>query len=111
MSAFEHLMTLGSFMLALGIGAILSFLAVLVHHRTTIKLSVAHLFWVLAILCNQLSFWLGSFPFHNALRADIYSIVYVVVSPLLLYAQGAVAVTDAGESMDLPAHHARNMRV
>jgi hypothetical protein len=111
MSAFEHLMTLGSFVLALGIGAILNFGAVLVHHRRSAKTSAAHLCWVAAILCNQLSFWLGSFLFHNDTHADIFTLGYVVLSPLVLYAQGALAVTDGGETMDVAAHHDQSKRI
>ncbi len=111
MSGYEHLMTLGSFVIALGIGSILNFAAVLAHHRRTAKVSAAHLLWVGAILFNQMSFWLGSFLFHNETHADVYMLSYVVISPILLYAQGALAVTDGREDMDLVNHNERNRRI
>src|SRR5262249_15271368 len=111
MSGYEHLMTLGSFVIALGIGSILNFAAVLAHHRRPAKISATPLFWVASILFNQMAFWLGCFLFHNESHADIYMLSYVVISPILLYAQGALAVTDGRETMDLVAHNERNKHI
>lgn len=107
---FEHLMTLGSFILALGLTTILLFLAALVHRRSEVKLSTAHLLWMSAIFVNQINFWLGSYVFHDIAHSSYPTIAFVIVFPILLYLQSALVVADAdkGASLDMVAHHARN---
>ena len=107
---FEHLITLGSFILALGLATILMFVATLVHRRHEVKLSMPHMLWMAAIFVNQINFWLGSYAFHDIARADLADIIFVVVFPILLYLQSALVVTEQAGALDLRAHHARNKR-
>lgn len=107
---FEHLITLGSFILALGLTTILMFLATLVHRRHEVKLSLPHLLWAAAIFVNQINFWVGSYVFHDIPRASYLDIIFVIVFPILLYLQSALVVTEQNGMLDLRAHHARNKR-
>lgn len=107
---FEHLMTLGSFILALGLASILMFIATLVHRRHEVKLSLPHLLWMGAIFVNQINFWLGSYAFHDMTHASYADIAFVVIFPILLYLQSALVVTEQSGAVDLVAHHARNKR-
>lgn len=111
MSVFEHLMTLGSFILALGVASILSFASTPVHRRREVRLSAPVLLWAGAIFLHQIVFWLAAYQFQATQAANYMSIGFVVAQPLLLYLQSATVVTDASASLDLPAHHARNARV
>ena len=110
MSVFEHLMTLGSFILALGLATVLMFVAALVHRRHEVKLSLPHLLWMSAIFINQINFWLGSYVFHHIAHADYMTIGFVIVFPILLYLQSALVVTEQAGTLDLRLHHARNKR-
>jgi hypothetical protein len=108
MSVFEHLMTLGSFILALGLATILMFLATLAHKRKQAKLSAPHLIWMAAIFVNQINFWLGSYALRDVTHTSYMSIGFVVVFPVLLYLQSALVVADNDGPLDMPAHHASN---
>jgi hypothetical protein len=108
MSVFEHLMTLGSFILALGLATILLFLATLAHKRKQAKLSAPHLIWMAAIFVNQINFWLGSFALRDITHSTYVSIAFVIVFPTLLYLQSALVVADTDGPLDMPAHHASN---
>jgi hypothetical protein len=108
MSVFEHLMTLGSFILALGLASILMFLATLAHKRKHAKLSAPHLLWMAAIFINQINFWLGSYALHDITHSSYTSIAFVIIFPILLYLQSALVVADADGTLDMPAHHASN---
>jgi hypothetical protein len=105
---FEHLMTLGSFILALGLATILMFLATLAHKRKRAKLSAPHLLWMAAIFVNQINFWLGSFALRDISHASLMSIAFVIVFPTLLYLQSALVVADNDGPLDMVAHHASN---
>src|SRR5215468_9523965 len=91
---FEHLMTLGSFILALSLTTILMFLASLVHRRHEVKLSLPHALWMAAIFINQINFWLGSYVYHRIGQASYEMIVFVIAFPVLLYLQSALVVTE-----------------
>lgn len=108
MSVFEHLMTLGSFILALGLASILMFLATLAHKRKEAKLSAPHMLWMAAIFVNQINFWLGSYALHDITHSSYTSIAFVIVFPILLYLQSALVVADADGPLDMPVHHANN---
>lgn len=108
MTVFEHLMTLGSFILALAIATILMFLATLAHKRNLARLSAPHLLWMGAIFVNQINFWLGSYALHDITRSSYVSIAFVVLFPVLLYLQSALVVADDDGTLDMPAHHASN---
>jgi hypothetical protein len=110
MSVFEHLMTLGSFILALGLATILMFVATLVHRRSEARLSLPHALWMAAIFVNQINFWLGSYVYHDIERASLEKIGFVIAFPILLYLQSAMVVTEQSGALDLAAHHARNKR-
>lgn len=110
MSVFEHLMALGSFILALGLTTILMFVAALVHRRHEVKLSLPQLLWTAAIFVNQINFWLGSFVYRHLTHADYPTIAFVIVFPILLYLQSALVVTEQSGALDLRLHHARNKR-
>jgi hypothetical protein len=105
---FEHLMTLGSFILALSLATILMFLATLAHKRKQAKLSTPHLLWMAAIFVNQINFWLGSYALRHITHATYVSIAFVIVFPVLLYLQSALVVADNDGPLDMPAHHASN---
>jgi len=108
MSVFEHLMTLGSFILALGLATILMFLATLAHKRAEAKLSAPHLIWMAAIFINQINFWLGSYALHDITHSSYASIAFVIAFPILLYLQSALIVADTDSPLDMPAHHDAN---
>jgi hypothetical protein len=110
MSVFEHLMTLGSFILALGLATILMFVATLVHRRAEVRLSLPHALWTAAIFVNQINFWLGSYVYHEIEHASLEKIGFVIAFPILLYLQSAMVVAEQSGALDMPAHHARNKR-
>lgn len=110
MSIFEHLMTLSSFMLALGIATILTFLARLYHRRGQVRLSAAHLLWVAGILLGQIVFWLGSYSFSGTQRSSLPTIGFVILQPILLYLQSALVAPDREDIGDLAAYHATEGR-
>jgi hypothetical protein len=108
MSVFEHLMTLGSFILALGLASVLMFLARLAHRRKDARLSGPHFLWMAAIFVNQINFWLGAYALHDITHSTYVSIAFVIVFPILLYLQSALVVADTDGPLDMQAHHASN---
>lgn len=110
MSAFEHMMTLSSFIFALAIGTILLSVATLVHKREQVKLALAPMLWMGAIFLVQINAWLVMFNFHDVTRWTFSSVVTLVVLPVLLFMQAALVVPDQGGSLDLAEHHRRNFR-
>jgi len=108
MSVFEHLMTLGSFILALGLASVLMFLARLAHRRKDARFSAPHFIWMAAIFVNQINFWLGSYALHDITHSTYVSIAFVIVFPILLYLQSALVVADTDGPLDMQAHHANN---
>jgi hypothetical protein len=110
LSIFEHLMALGSFVLALGIAAILASLATLVHRRAEAKLYAPPLLWMGAIFLELINFWVGAFDYRSLDRASFVTIAFVVIYPTLVFLQAALVTPEAGGTMDLVAHHNRNYR-
>lgn len=105
MSVFEHLLTLGSFVLALGIGTILTFTASLFQRRREVRLSAAHLLWVLVIFLDQIGFWLGAYMFSGVARASFTSIAFVIAQPILFFLQSAFVAPSLSGVTDLRAFH------
>lgn len=105
MSVFEHLLTLGSFVLALGIGTILAFLASLFQRRREVRISSAHLLWVLVIFVGQIGFWLGAYMFSGVARASFPAIAFIVAQPILYFLQSAFVAPALSEGTDLRALH------
>lgn len=109
-TAFEHLITLGSFILALGIASILMSVAMLVHRRSDVRLSGPLMLWMFATFLEQASFWLGSYNYRQLEDASLVEVVFVVLYPTLLFLQSALVSPQQEVSLDLVAHHRRNHR-
>ena len=103
-------MALGSFVLALGIAAILASLATLVHRRVQAKLYAPPLLWMGAIFLELINFWVGAFDYRSIDRISFVTIAFVVIYPTLLFLQAALVTPETGGSMDLRTHHERNYR-
>lgn len=110
MTIFEYLLTLASFMLALGIGHLLTFAASLYHRRGEVRLSVAHTLWVMVIFLAQLEFWLGAYQFSATTRSSLPAIAFVIVQPTLLYLASAMVAPEPAKAPDLRAYHASEGR-
>lgn len=110
MSVFEHLLTLGSFVIALGIGTILTFTASLFQRRREVRLSSAHLLWVLVIFFSQLGFWLGAYMFSGVARASFPAIAFIIAQPILFFLQSAFVASGLNGETDLRAFHRANGR-
>ncbi|MEQ1931781.1 MAG: hypothetical protein ABL957_14790 [Parvularculaceae bacterium] len=110
MSAFEHLLTLVSFVLALSMATLLLFVATLWRRRKEARFSLPHALWMLIIFLNQVGFWIGAYNFHDVETATYFSIVFIIVQPVLLFLQSAFVVTGDDGPPDLRAHHADNGR-
>jgi len=110
MSVFEHLIALGSFILALGIASILVGIATLVHRRAEARLSAAQLMWMAAIFLELINFWLGAYNYRNVREASYVTISFVVIYPTLLFLQAALVAPEQGQPPDLVANHQRNHR-
>lgn len=110
MSAFEHLLTLVSFVLALSMATILLFAATLYRRRREVRLSAPHALWTLIIFLNQIGFWLGAYNFHERTTATYAAIAFIVVQPVILFLQSAFVVTGDQGPFDLRAHHIANGR-
>jgi len=109
-TAFEHLITLGSFILALGIASILMSVAMLVHRRADVKLSAPLMLWMFATFLEQASFWLGSYNYRQLEDASLVEVVFVVLYPTLLFLQSALVSPQQEVSLDMVEHHRRNHR-
>ena len=110
MSAFEHLLTLGSFVLAISLAQILRFCAAAFHRRKEVRLSPAHALWVAIIFLAQISFWLGAYNFQAEARMTYEAIAFVVVQPVLFFLQSALVSAGGDKGFDLKAHHAADGR-
>jgi hypothetical protein len=110
MSAFEHLLTLGSFVLAISIATILRFVAAAYHRRRETHASLAHALWVAIIFFGQVSFWLGAYNFESQARMSLFAVAFVVVQPVLLFLQSALVSAGGEKGLDLAAHHAADGR-
>lgn len=105
MSVFEHLLTLGSFVLALGIGTILTSTASLFQRRREVRWSAAHLLWVLVIFFGQIGFWLGAYMFSGVARASFPAIAFIIAQPILFFLQSAFVAPSLSGETDLRAFH------
>lgn len=105
MTVFEHLLTLGSFVLALGIGTILTFAAGLFQRRREVRFSLAHLLWLLVIFSAQIAFWLGSYMFSAVAHSSFPAIAFVIVQPILFFLQSAFVAPSGEAKLDLQAFH------
>jgi len=110
MSAFEHVMTLSSFIFALAMGTILLSVATLVHKREQVKLALAPMLWMGAVFMTQINGWLVMYNFHDSTRWSYVATATLVIVPVLLFMQAALVVPDQSGSLDLAAHHRRNFR-
>ncbi|WP_395646888.1 hypothetical protein [Terricaulis sp.] len=110
MSVFEHLLTLGSFVLALGIGTILTFAASLFQRRREVRFSVAHLLWMLVIFAGQIAFWLGAYMFSGVAHSSFPAIAFVIAQPILFFLQSAFVAPGGADTLDLQAFHQSNGR-
>lgn len=111
MNVIEHLLTLTSFILALGLTTIVTFVATLIHRRDTAVFSLAHALWMATIFLSHVNYWLGAFMFKGAEHSSYPSLAFIVLYPAILYLQSALVVTEPGSSVDMQAHHARQRHV
>ena len=103
-------MALGSFVLALGIAAILASLATLVHRRAEAKLYAPPLLWMGAIFLELVNFWVGAFDYRSIDRVSFVTFAFVVIYPTLVFLQAALVTPETSGPMDLRTHHNRNYR-
>lgn len=109
---FDHLTALISIILSLGIANLVAFAATLVHRQKKVRLSAPQLLWAAAIFMAQIEFWLSAFAFRTLSQTSVWSVLFIIVVPILHYLQAVLVVPEErpGEVMDLKRHHEENFR-
>ncbi|BCW87386.1 hypothetical protein sos41_05150 [Alphaproteobacteria bacterium SO-S41] len=109
---FDHLTALISIILSLGIANLVAFVATLVHRQKRVRLSAPQLLWAATIFMAQIEFWLSAFAFRTISQATVWSILFVMLVPILHYLQAVLVVPEErpGEVIDLKRHHEENYR-
>ena len=80
MTAFEHVMTLVSFVFALAVTHLLTFFIALVRAGSRVRYSFAHAAWVALSLLLILAWWLGMWDFHALKSWDVGTIGFTLGS-------------------------------
>ena len=109
---FDHLTALISIILSLGIANLVAFAAMLVHRQKKVRLSAPQLLWTATIFLAQIEFWLSAFSFRSISQISAWSILFIILVPVLHYLQAVLVVPEErpGEIIDLKRHHEENFR-
>jgi hypothetical protein len=85
MAAFEHVMTLLSFVFALTIAHLLSSVIALVRAGSRVRYSFTHAVWMFVSLLLVLVWWLSFWDFRVLKSWDVGTIVFTLGGTMLVY--------------------------
>ena len=112
MGAFEHVISLLSFVYALAIAHLLTTVARLIAARERVRFSWFHAYWMLNALLVLVIDWIGFWDMHNVASWTIASIFVVLAQSFVDYMQAALVCPEipAEGAIDLQAFHATHAR-
>ncbi len=112
MGAFEHIISLLSFVYALAIAHVLTTVARLIGQRERVHFSWLHAFWMANAMLVLIIDWISYWDVHAVPSWTMASIAFVVGQSFLDYMQAALVcpeIPDEGE-IDLVAFHETRSR-
>lgn len=106
MSVFEHITTLVSFILSLGIASLATLLATLIQNRNRVAPSIPFFLWMAVIFFIQLSYWLVSFQFRHIRESSLIGLGIVLSTAISAFLACALII-PRGENVayNLRAQH------
>ncbi len=112
MGAFEHVISLLSFVYALAIAHLLTTVARLIANRERVRFSWLHAYWMANALLVLVIDWISFWDMRSVPAWSMVSIALVLAGSFADYLQAALVCPEVpGEGMlDLPAFHARQSR-
>jgi hypothetical protein len=112
MGAFEHVISLMSFVFALAITHLLLAVAGLVRAWQRVRLSGPHALWLLNGLITTLANWISFWDMHTLARWSVGTILFAFALSFVTYLQVALVCPEipAGGPIDLPRFHEEQSR-
>lgn len=112
MGAFEHVISLLSFVYALAIAHLLTTVARLIGSRERVRFSWFHAYWMLNALLVLVVDWVSFWDMHTVPSWTMTSIAVVLVQSFVDYMQAALVCPEipAEGRLDLVAFHATRSR-
>ena len=85
MTAFEHVITIVSFVFALAIAHLLTCVIALVRAGPRVKYSFAHTSWMIISLLLIIAWWLALWDFRTLKSWDVGTVIFTLFGPILAY--------------------------
>lgn len=112
MGAFEHVLSLLSFVYALAIAHLLGTAARLIGARERVRFSWFHAYWMLNALIVLIINWISYWDMHGIRNWSVVSIFMVIAQSVVDFMQAALVCPEvpAEGKVDLVAFHATHAR-
>ncbi len=112
MGAFEHVISLLSFVYALAIAHLLTTVARLIANRERVRFSWLHAYWMANAMTVLVVDWIGYWDLHAVASWTMPSIALCIFSSFADYMQAALVCPEVPPEgpIDLTAFHARQSR-
>jgi hypothetical protein len=112
MGAFEHVMTLVSFVFALAIAHLLSCVVALIRAQGRVRYSFAHSVWLLNALFQVLSWWLSFWDYRAMKSWDVGTVTFTLAVAILIYVYTGLVCPEVPKEgpLDLNEFHDSHRR-
>ena len=112
METFQHIMTLVSIIIGLGLTQILTNINALIKERRSVKFYWLSLYWAAGAFTVQIQWWWGIYRMKSLETWDFYFFLFLILNPITMYlASGTVLPhIQPGTSTDLRSHYYENSR-
>lgn len=112
MSAFEHVMSLVSFVFALAIAHLLTCAIAIFRARARVRFSFTHAAWMIVSLLQVMAWWLAFWDFRLMKSWDVGYVAFTLLAGILVYVYTGLVCPEVPKEgpLDLGEYHHANGR-
>jgi hypothetical protein len=112
MSAFEHVMSLISFVFALAIAHLLTCAIAIFRARSRVRFSFIHAVWMAVSLLQVMAWWLAFWDFRLMKSWDVGFVAFTLVTGILVYVYTGLVCPEVPREgpLDLEDYHRTHSR-
>jgi hypothetical protein len=110
MTTFEHLSTLISIILGLGLTHLLSSVRELIQKREKVRFHWLPVLWAMLIFLAQIQWWWGIFELRLRPEWNFFAFLYLLLAPVSMYLTAGMVLPDmiGASECDLKAYYFHN---
>ena len=107
MSAFEHVMSLVSFVFALAIAHLLTCCIAIFRARSRVRFSFTHAAWMIVSLMQVMAWWLAFWDFRLMKSWDVGYVAFTLLAGIMVYVYTGLVCPETPKegTLDLGAYH------